>query len=249
VTRRAARGILALPALAVLGVILFWGLSGLPPFGNYHGSYGRLINDRALPERHVTNAVTAIVFDYRGVDTLGEEYILFAAVSGVVLLLRKSGGEEEQEEPPPERVTSDALRLTGLLALGASILVGLWLAAYGYVTPGGGFQGGAAIASGFVLLYLTVGYRAWRRRAKQEWLDPIEGIGAGGFVVVGLAALVSGLPFLTNLLGPGTPGTLLSGGSIAFVNWAAAIEVAAANTILFAEFLEQYIVPLTRERA
>jgi hypothetical protein len=34
------------------------------------------------------NAVTAIVFDYRGFDTLGEATVLFSAVCGVLLALR-----------------------------------------------------------------------------------------------------------------------------------------------------------------
>jgi len=246
-TRRQIRGAVALPFLAGLGVFLYWGFSGLPPFGHYHGDYGHLIDNLALPQRHVTNAVTATVFDYRGFDTLGEEFILFAAVTGVVLLLRKSGARDE-EEAPEDRVRSDAMRLFGMLALAGGSLVGLWLAAYGYVTPGGGFQGGVAIAAAFVLLYLTIGFRAWARRSSEEALDPLEGFGAGGFVVVGLAALASSMPFLANLLGPGKPGTLWSGGSIAFVNWAAALEVAAANTILFKDFIEQYIAPLARNR-
>ncbi len=59
---------------------------------------------------------------------------------------------------------------------------------------------------------------------------------------------MSGAPFLHNLLGPGTTGTLLSGGSIAFVNWAAGIEVAAAMLTLYSEFLREYVVPLARSR-
>ena len=250
-TRRGIRAAVAVPTLGVLGVVLFWGLSGLPPFGNYHGIYGFLINHRALPQRHTTNAVTATVFDYRGFDTMGEEFILFAAVTGVVLLLRKGSeesdeAESEDQEPPEDDVRSDALRLFGMLALAAGALVALWLIAYGLVTPGGGFQGGVALASAFGLLYLTVGYRPWTRRTKEAALDPLEGVGASGYVVIGLAALISGLPFLTNLLGPGKPGTLWSGGSLSFINWAVAMEVAAANLILYKEFLEEYIVPLAR---
>ena len=33
-------------------------------------------------------------------------------------------------------------------------------------------------------------------------------------------------------------------GSAAFVNWAAALEVAAANLLLYGEFLQEYLVPL-----
>jgi len=35
------------------------------------------------------NVVAAILFDYRGIDTLGEATILFSAVSGVLTVLRK----------------------------------------------------------------------------------------------------------------------------------------------------------------
>ena len=89
-------------------------------------------------------------------------------------------------------------------------------------------------------------YRAWSGIGNEHILDPFEGLGAGGYVVVGIAALVAGLPFLTNLLGPGIPGTLWSGGSAPFVNWAAGIEVAAANLVLFSEYLEQYSTRLPR---
>ena len=34
-------------------------------------------------------------------------------------------------------------------------------------------------------------------------------------------------------------GTLLSGGSAPFVNWAVVLEVVAANLVLFSEFLEE----------
>ena len=51
--RHRIRGVLALPALAGFGVLLFWGLSGLPPFGHYHGQYGYLINN-LIPATWVT---------------------------------------------------------------------------------------------------------------------------------------------------------------------------------------------------
>lgn len=40
-------------------------------------------------ETGANNAVTAVVFDFRGFDTLGEATILFTAVAGVLLLFRR----------------------------------------------------------------------------------------------------------------------------------------------------------------
>lgn len=240
-SRRVRIGML-LPALALLGVLFTWALVAVPNFGDYRGPYGSVLNRVAVPERHMSNVVTAVVFDYRGFDTLGEEFILFVAVTGVVLLLRRH--EKGDAGELTDAIRSDGVRVAGTLAVGLAILVGLWIVAFGFVTPGGGFQGGAALASGVLLLFLTASWKAWAGVADARFLDPVEGIGAGGYAVVGLVALANGLPFLTNLLGPGRTGTLVSGGSAPFVNWCAALEVSAALLILFAEFLEEYVVPL-----
>ena len=83
------------------------------------GPYGDMINSLAPYERQVTNAVTAVNFDYRGLDTLGEEFILFAAVSGLVLLLRGKRGESADAPPMPPKdraiePRSDAVSLAQL---------------------------------------------------------------------------------------------------------------------------------------
>lgn len=45
------------------------------------------------------NECTAIVFDYRGFDTLGESVVLFTAVIGTGLMFRRLfGGEEVEDE-------------------------------------------------------------------------------------------------------------------------------------------------------
>lgn len=232
-TRRVRIAVFA-PALAGLAALLLWAFTGIPDFGHYRGPYGFVLNRIVVPDRHTTNVVGATVFDVRGVDTMGEEFILFAAVMGVVLLLR-SGGAMPDDDPVPH---SPPIRFA-VLATGGCVLVGLWLAAFGYVTPGGGFQGGVAVAAGALVLYLAASYRHFEPFGDETILDPLEATGAGGYVVIGLAALLSGAPFLHDLLGPGQSGTLMSGGSIAFLNWASALEVAAANVVLFAEFLKE----------
>ena len=80
---------------------LFFGLfcyasANLPAWGYYRGPYGDMISRLAVYERHATDAVNAINYDYRGFDTLGEEFILFTAVLGVMLLLRKEEGDSER---------------------------------------------------------------------------------------------------------------------------------------------------------
>lgn len=244
-SRRVRIGIF-LPALAGLAALLVWAYTGLPAFGDYHGPYGFILERLATPLRHMDNVVNATTYDIRGVDTMGEEFILFAAVMGVVLLLREGG---ERDDDVDDSVGSDMVRVLGGGSVGAAVLVGLWLVSFGFVTPGGGFQGGVAIASGILVLYLASSYRAWSGIGDETLLDPFEGIGAGGYVVLGLAPIFGGLPFLTNFFGGGHVGTVWSGGSAGFVNWSAGVEVAAANLILYTTFLKKYVVPLARSES
>ena len=136
---------------------------------------------------------------------------------------------------------SDAVRAVGLAAAGLAALVGLYVVMHGYITPGGGFQGGVVLAGACVLVYLAGSYRAYRRLVPEWLVDGAEGIGAGTYAVVGLVGLLLGLAYLQNVLGGslGTAGTLASSGSIAILNAATALEIAAAFVLLFTEFLEE----------
>ncbi|HEY2311496.1 MAG TPA: MnhB domain-containing protein [Gaiellaceae bacterium] len=245
---RGARIAILMPGLAGLGSLFAWAIAGMPAFGDYRGPYGFVLNRVVVPLRHTTNVVMGTNFDVRAVDTMGEEFILYAAIVGVTLLLRDDA-RSQQAERHTKRFPNDAVRLVGVVMIGGGLLVALWLQAFGYITPGGGFQGGVLFAGAILLLYLVGNHRDYRPFRNERVLDPVEGLGAGGYIVVGLAALVSGAAFLTNLFGNGKTGTLLSGGSIALLNWASAIAVTVAMIILFAEFLETYTAPLEAEDA
>jgi multicomponent Na+:H+ antiporter subunit B len=238
VSRSLRTGLFAVSA-AGLAALLLWAVAGLPDFGHYRGPYGKVLNSVAVGERHTTNVVASVVFDYRGVDTLGEDFILFGSVIGVALLLRdiRNGGRRLSERP-----SSDALRLTGTAFAAALLALGLYVVAHGYITPGGGFQGGVIVASSFALIYLAGEYSAYRSLAPMAAVDLAEGTGAGGYVVVGIVSLLLGSAYLHNFGPLGTSGTLASGGSIPFLNLAAALEVAAAFVLLFTEFLEELAV-------
>ena len=58
---------------------------------------GNIMVEKTLKETGAINSVTAIVFDFRGYDTLGESFVLLTAVTGAAVILRKnnkSGGEK-----------------------------------------------------------------------------------------------------------------------------------------------------------
>ena len=102
---RGVRSGLFLVSAAGLTALLLWAVADLPDFGHYRGPYGKVLNSVAVGERHTTNVVAAVVFDYRGVDTMGEEFILFASVMGVALLLRNPHRERRQVPAQGERLS------------------------------------------------------------------------------------------------------------------------------------------------
>jgi multicomponent Na+:H+ antiporter subunit B len=164
---RTARLLLFGVGAAGFGVVLLYGLAGLPAFGHYRGVYGRVLDGIGVTERHATDLVTALNFDFRAFDTLGEEFILFASVLGVVLILRQLRDEHErpnQEEADEHQLAgaSDALRALALVLVPSLLAVGVYIVVHGQITPGGGFQGGVILATGPLAVFLAGRYLRMR---------------------------------------------------------------------------------------
>lgn len=216
----------------------------MPAFGAHPLPYGEAINAVATRERHVTNIVSAINFDYRGFDTLGEEFMLLCAVTGVSVLLRGTRGEQRSAKPGrtpgrPIPRRSDATVLICRMFGSFTLLLGLYVALHAMTTPGGGFQGGVIIASGTVLVFLGEGYPGWRRVMHSEMLDAIEGSGATLYALCGFASMAAGAPFLYNILPLGVPKDVLSGGLMLVENGGVALAVAGGFSVVILEFLEE----------
>jgi multicomponent Na+:H+ antiporter subunit B len=228
---------------AGLAALFVWAVTGLPDFGSFAGAYSALLVESMPDERRVPSVVAAVVYDVRALDTLAEQLILFCSAIAVALLLRDV--REAEAERHPDEVESDALRAAGIGVVGAVALVGLYVVAHGYVSPGGGFQGGVVLAGAVALLFLAGSFRGYARAAPIAIVDAVEGAAAAGYAALGTAALAAGAAFLENVLPLGEEGSLLGGGTIAVLNWLVAVEVAAAFVLLFTEFLEELMVERT----
>jgi multicomponent Na+:H+ antiporter subunit B len=274
-SRRARLGLFGVGAV-VLAVVLVHGLAGLPAFGDYHGVYGTVLNRVTVSERHATDVITAINFDFRGLDTMGEEFILFAASIGLVVLLREQrdehvdpgrageAGDPEQtgdadDADRPERPggtapnapartgghrlhTSPARLATGRWLVGPLLVLGIYIVTHGQLTPGGGFQGGVVLAAAVILVFVAGGRVAMAPIRPTGAAEALEAIGAGGYVVIGIAGLIAGMRFLTNFLPLGTVGSLLSSGTITSLSTIVGLEVAGALTLIVSEFVDQRLL-------
>jgi multisubunit Na+/H+ antiporter MnhB subunit len=89
------RQVVGLILLLVLVAFLVSGVLLIHPFGYPPSDMDDYIIENAQKETGSNNVVASVVFDYRGLDTLGEATILFTAVTGVLLLLRTRKRREE----------------------------------------------------------------------------------------------------------------------------------------------------------
>jgi multicomponent Na+:H+ antiporter subunit B len=246
VSRRARLGLFAVGGTGLLAVLLI-GLHGLPAFGHYHGIYGLLVAKIEPVERHATDIVTALNFDIRAFDTLGEEFILFASVAGVAVLLRHLRGEEERDrasgiEDHSFAGASNAVRVVSLVLIPLLVALGAYIVLHGQLTPGGGFQGGVVLAAGAMAILLAGRYLTLKRLAPDEALEAVESLGAAGYVLIGLGGLIFVSVFLRNFLPLGTQGQLLSAGMMVPNSIAVGLEVTGAFLLVWTEFLDQSLL-------
>ena len=222
------RKLLVLFLLAVIAFSLYKPLSQIEFGADRMGSIenpttvGAYYLSKTPSELSVANVITAIVVNYRGFDTLGEVSVLFLAATGLgsILYRRRKKGEH------PEVITKPASQLLqsgSKLIYPAILVLGAYVFIHGHLTPGGGFQGGAIIATGLLLMMMA--YKDFEiRHNVLTWVESIAGI---TFVSLGLTGLVYGKSFLENFLPTGNINDVVSGGIIPIIYIAVGFKVAA----------------------
>ncbi len=161
-----------------------------------------------IEENRGANLVTSVIVNYRGFDTLGEVTVLFLSVAGAGFVLRRRDGLT----PMAARPSSEILQTGARMLFAPLIVFGAYIFVHGHLSPGGGFQGGAVVASA-VMLLLLADRDHHLPHGVMSWLESIAGF---TFVLVGLAGLMIGGSFLSNqgVLPLGTWNRLFSGGVI-----------------------------------
>ncbi|HSG27476.1 MAG TPA: Na(+)/H(+) antiporter subunit B [Candidatus Krumholzibacterium sp.] len=192
------------------------------------GETARHYLENGLEELGAANLVTAVVVTYRGLDTLGEVSVLFLAAAGVGLLLGgvKRRGEDDDTAggDGKRRKSSEILTLGTDVLVPAIIIFGVYIFLGGHLSPGGGFQGGAVIASAFLLIFLT--YPSYR--LDHMLLKVTESFSGTGYVVMGLLGLLLAGGFLDSRLLPlGGFGRIISAGTIPVVYSLIGLKVGA----------------------
>jgi multicomponent Na+:H+ antiporter subunit B len=116
------------------------------------------------------------------------------------------------------------------------LIFGLYVIAHGHLTPGGGFQGGAVVVSGLVMLLVAFSSQDLKKSVRERVLSIMESTGALIFAILAIGGIGTAV-FYNFLVGspvfgriPPTgpnPGDLWTGGFIPLMNFAVGLKVIA----------------------
>lgn len=136
-------------------------------------------------------AVTAIVWDYRGIDTFYETTVFFMAIVSALTIYR---GITNIESKTQGSGLSIIVRVVTKLLIPMNIAIAVSIAVHGHLTPGGGFQAGAALAVISVLLAVVFsGYSFGKLGMGISKAVALRSMGLLGIATVTLLPLIYGI--------------------------------------------------------
>ena len=215
--------------MLALMAIIFFNLASNYTESSSLSKLGHYYVEKGPQEIGAPNLVTAVVVTYRGLDTLGEVTVLFISAAGVGLLLRRTRrkqddedlrnnnqnkGEQTAETITTHKAASEIVETATELLLPMIILFGVYVFMNGHLSPGGGFQGGAIIASGTMFLLLALP----ESHISRLMIAVTESLSGFSYVVIGVLGVMLAGGFLDNrFMDLGTYGDLFSAGAIPLI--------------------------------
>jgi len=148
-----ARKVLGWIAPLVFVVFIFGTVLYFAPGSDHNPYLKEQFITRFMTEMGGENAVTAIYLGYRVYDTIFEALVLVVAVVAVLHMSwfeRASIADGIHSDIDRSGLAIFIIRIITPLIL----VLGIYLIANGFLTPGGGFQGGVAVATFFICRYM-----------------------------------------------------------------------------------------------
>jgi multisubunit Na+/H+ antiporter MnhB subunit len=137
----------------------------------------------AMVGHALDHGVTAVLLDFRGLDTLLEMIVLLLAAVGVGVLL----DGRPLPDPHPDRPLAEPMLRTLLVLVGPLLgAMAVYLLVAGAAGPGGAFQAGALLGALGVLLRMA-GYLVAAPRRSVAWGAALV-VGLGAFTLLAVAA-------------------------------------------------------------
>lgn len=206
-------------------------MGNLPPYG---ADDAPTVNE--VPERYVeagmeetgaVNSVAGMILDYRAFDTLGESFVLFTATCAVTLLMCAAPGQKKRK-PEPETLrydTNPIVRTVCKLVIPIILMFGIYVVLNGHLSPGGGFSGGAIMASALIIYAIVWGEEKASKTIPKKVISIVTLCALAFYALSKTYSFYTGANHLHSIISPGTPGRIFSAGLILPLNVAVGFVV------------------------
>jgi len=228
------RGWITALLLTCTGGLLFVSLGYIPDRFLLEHTAAGFYRQAVVAETGAVNVVSAILYDFRAFDSLGESTVIFATVSGIVLLLSR------KTLPVSSHGLSMIVKRTFGILTPFVFLLAVYIILHGHLSPGGGFQGGVLLAVITIIFCIVYGSSFDLSRYPPHQKTLIETTGALLFLGMGIVGIALTGSFLENPSAwRGVPGTLSSAGSIPPINIGVGLKVGAGLAIIFYSMIQK----------
>ncbi len=228
------KNITAVVVFILMGIAFYENFQLMPAYKGLGEGVSDYIIRSGLSETGSLNLITAVLYDYRAFDSLGESTVIFGAVSGIVLILSR------KMLPVSSRGLSFIVKRTLGIITPFIALFSIYVITHGHLTPGGGFQGGVIFAAISIIFSIVYGSAFDYRRYSPQMKTAFETVGALTFLGLGIAGIFMEGYFLHNLgFLTAETGTLISAGSIPYINMGVGLKVGAGLAIIFYSMIQK----------
>lgn len=223
-----------LSAVLVLCFIIFFLMStvvALPPFGEADNPYNNEVSQRyiekGIEETGAINFVAGMILDYRAFDTLGESFVLFTAMCAVTMLMNAPGRRRVRklDYEVLDYYQDPIIRTVCKFVIPTILVFGVYILLNGHLSPGGGFSGGAIMASALIIYGLVWGGERASKAIPAKVLKIIVLCALGFYACSKTYSFFTGANHLHSIISPGVPGRILSAGLILPLNVAVGFVV------------------------
>ena len=183
--------------------------------------------EQGTAETGAVNIVTGIILDYRAFGTLGDAFILFTAMCTITILMDQPGRRRKvRADVEIVHYSADLIvRMVSSFLIPVIFVFGIYITLNGHLTPGGGFPGGAILATAPILYAMVFGDDVASRVFSRNRLKAVTVCSLSFYCLAKSYSFYTGANHLHSFITPGTPGRIFSGGLILPLNVAVSLVV------------------------
>ena len=136
----------------------------------------------------IPSVVASILASYRGFDTLLETLVIVTGMVAISVIINSSVSSQAKED--------QMLRVMTRIFTPIILLFAAYIQAHGEISPGGGFQAGAILATAFIIYSLIYGNNFFRDYLNEKLIIHIAAFGVLAYLGIGLIGFYDNLQFL-----------------------------------------------------